>query len=335
MENSARFILAAALALTVLALIPAESRAQNASRTVSVPSVWARNPGDELLAQELTAALRLATERVPGWTVSNLTIPLVELMRACNPEENPGGECYARMAGVRDSTVVRHLFIFAGLSRTAEGEGAPLEISLLLYDAATNRSVGEAVSRPVARIASLEERNRLAGEWVTALAAQIAPEPRVRPATPVRATPPVSRPRPHGSRPVDSPRDSGTVRQVIGWSLLGASAVSLATTIGIWVRLNAIQNNPEVMAYRERADVSVSDVCDLPSDGSPQAIHVHDLCSEGSTFEVLQYVFLGLTGAFATGGVIALLLNPSAERAVSLVPSVGRGQANLRLMLAF
>ncbi len=333
MENSARYMFTVVMALTVLALIPAESRAQNAERTVSIPSVWAVNPGDELLAQELTAALRLATERVPGWTVSSLTIPFVELMRACNPEADAtSGACYVRMAGIRDSGVVRNLFIFTALSRVGEGEGTPLKLKLALYDAVAGHEAGEPFEVPVERIVSLDERNRLAGEWVARLAVQVAPAPVV--VTPVRATPRISRMRPRSEPPVDQPRDD-TVRQVIGWSLLGASVVSLAATIGTWVHLNAIQTNPEVVAYRQHADGSVSDVCGLPSDGSPLAVHVHSLCSEGDTYEVLQYVFLGLTAGFAAGGVVALLLRPSAERPVSLVPSLGRGQAGLRMTLAF
>lgn len=336
MEHGARYMFTVVMALTVLALIPAESRAQDAERTVSIPSVRAVDPGDELLAQELTAALRLATERMQHWTVSNFTYPLVELMRACNPEATGiTDECLVRMAGLRDPSVVQNLFVFTQLSRTGEGVGMHLTLRLSLYDPITGQEADHPIDVPVERIVPLEERNRLADEWVARLAALVAPVQRERLQIPAWVTPPVSRVRPHVARPADPPRDSGTVRQVIGWSLLGASAVSLAATIGTWVRLNSIQNNAEVLDYRARADSSVSDVCELPSDGSPQAIHVHQLCSESDTFEVLQYVFLGLSAGFAAGGVIVLLLHPPAEHAVSLVPSVGRDQANLRLTLAF
>jgi len=159
-------------AFAVVLCLPGFARAQ-VGRTVAIPSVWAADAGDQVLAAELTNALKAAVSTVPDWTVSGLDIQLSELMRACQtPDHAASEECMAHMAAARDSSVADDLIVFAGLFN----RGGALRLTLSIYDAVDGASPGS-IEVPVERILSLAERNHLASSWLNQLARLIAPLP--------------------------------------------------------------------------------------------------------------------------------------------------------------
>jgi hypothetical protein len=154
---------------------PLMARAQ-VGRTVAIPSVWAHNPEDQVLADELTNALKAGVSTVPDWTVSGLDIQLSELMRACQTEDAATDECMVRMASARDATVVDDLIVFVGLFRNDSGPPTTLRLSLSIYDAASGLTPGS-IDVQVERITSIADRSHLATEWLNRLARLIAPMP--------------------------------------------------------------------------------------------------------------------------------------------------------------
>ncbi len=183
MGTNARFIITL-VSLLVLSLVPSVGRAQDT--VIAIPSVWAYNGGDGVLAQELDAALRRATAEQPAWVLSDFNIPLTELIRACNGESvRSSTSCLVQMVGARDPAAATGYVIFAILTRRGEGDTAELVLTIRLFDVAT--SITHQIEVPVQRIVSLEERNRLAAEWVAHLARLVAPAP-VAPVIPVAAT---------------------------------------------------------------------------------------------------------------------------------------------------
>lgn len=172
------------VSLLVLSLVPSMGRAQDT--VIAMPSTWARNSGDAILAQELDVALRRAAAEQSSWVLSSLDIPLVELIRACNGEMVQAAiPCLIQMVGARDPAAATGYVVFAVLVRRGEGDAAQLVLTLRLFDVAT--SMTHSIEVPVERIVPLVERNRLASEWVTRLARLVEPEP-VAPVIAVAAT---------------------------------------------------------------------------------------------------------------------------------------------------
>lgn len=183
MGNLARFIITL-VSLIVLSLVPSVGRAQDT--VIAMPSIWTRNGGDGILAQELDTALRHAAAEQPAWILSDFNIPLTELIRACNGESiRSSTSCLVQMVGARDPAAATGYVIFAVLERRGEGDTAELVLTIRLSDVVT--SITHQIEVPVQRIVSLEERNRLAAEWVAHLARLVAPAP-VAPVIPVAAT---------------------------------------------------------------------------------------------------------------------------------------------------
>ncbi len=183
MGTNVRFIITL-VSLLVLSLAPSVGRAQDT--VIAIPSVWAFNSGDAILAQELDTALRRAAAEQPAWVLSDFNIPLTELIRACNGESvRTSTSCLVQMVGARDPAAATGYVIFAILDRRGEGDTAQLVLSIRLFDVAT--SITHQIEVPVERIVPLAERNRLTAEWVAHLARLVAPAP-VAPVIPVAAT---------------------------------------------------------------------------------------------------------------------------------------------------
>lgn len=206
----------------------------------------------------------------------------------------------------------------------------------------------------------------------------VAAAPSAEPVPAVPATPPPSEPPAPAATQAQAtpPKDSGTMvaqpssgdsmllsdklqpssglsaRKFAGYVLLGGAAASVGLSVLSFVQVDRAANNASFQDYRTLVGASnaqVKDVCDEANAGkrygqSPDNFRqVKSSCSTGTTFEVLQYVFIG--GALVTGGLGAFLLfggGDSKEKAaatglrtLTLHPSIGRGGASLNARVRF
>jgi hypothetical protein len=136
-----------------------------------------------------------------------------------------------------------------------------------------------------------------------------------------------------------------------GLALIGAGALALGATIYSWVRIQAIQNDPEFVDYRQ--NWTVENVCTQASMGVPhgagtmeqqrqRAATVDGLCGEAGALEVLQYVFLTVAVGAAGAGAALLILDGgrggSSEREVAsfeLMPHLGPNSGSITARLRF
>lgn len=135
----------------------------------------------------------------------------------------------------------------------------------------------------------------------------------------------------------------------INWAavaLLAGAGLALVGTIVSWAELLTLSNDQAYNQYRMdlgttyglTGDVACQDSSIARLGTGPTAGHIHDVCNQGSTFEILQYVFLGVAVAAGATGVILLVLdgsNSHEEQTVSLVPSFGPNQGSLTLRMRF
>jgi hypothetical protein len=131
-------------------------------------------------------------------------------------------------------------------------------------------------------------------------------------------------------------------------ALLAGAGVALVGAIYTWGRLLALSNDGEYNAYRTslgEMGVSGEVAC---ADSSfalatpAMSTYARGVCSEGSTLEILQYVFLGVAVAAGATGIILLVLDSSSgggehqeQAALRLVPSAGPNGGSLALHLTF
>ncbi len=139
----------------------------------------------------------------------------------------------------------------------------------------------------------------------------------------------------------------------LGYTLLGVGGASLIGVAASWLVINGVNGNATFTKYSDRVSKDVPDICATAKAGmaygaSPQEVKdVVNMCRRGSTFEVLQWVFLGT--ALVSGGIGAYVLVTDKERTrdttnadaratastFALTPSFGRGSASLSARLAF
>jgi hypothetical protein len=152
----------------------------------------------------------------------------------------------------------------------------------------------------------------------------------------------------------EAPSRSGVSgRKVAGYSLLGVAVVSAGLSALSFVQIDRAQGNDSLHDYRVaigQQNPMVKNVCDEAEAGisytlSPKRLsEVQDSCSQGDTYEVLQYVFLG--AAVVSGGLSAYFLlsdddAPGDRRAkhdgpsLAVRPVLGFGSASLDARLRF
>lgn len=146
--------------------------------------------------------------------------------------------------------------------------------------------------------------------------------------------------------------DSGlNTRKFAGYVLLGGAAASVGLSVLSIVKVDNASNNASFQDYRLKVGTSnatVTDVCDEASaekdyGTSPEAFReVKSSCKTGSTFEILQYVFIG--SALVTGGLATFLLiggddskdsQKSGLSHITLHPNIGRGGASVTAKMRF
>jgi hypothetical protein len=132
-------------------------------------------------------------------------------------------------------------------------------------------------------------------------------------------------------------------------SLLGLAGVGIIGTIVSWAELASLSNDAAYNQYRMNLGSAglMGDIACQPSSigtlgTGPAAAHVQDVCNQGSTFEILQYVFLGVTVAAGAAGVVLLVMDssnshsePATATTVSLVPSFGPNSGSMTLRMRF
>jgi hypothetical protein len=145
----------------------------------------------------------------------------------------------------------------------------------------------------------------------------------------------------------------GSVLPWVGIGLLGVAAISAGVWIYAMTRLDALSGDPGYTQYRQEvgrtmSGMSTTNVCDSRyfrggSEAVGAAAFGESACGEGSTMEVLQYVFLGLAvaSAGAGAGLLAVGMGESsgessvADLRLRLTPSAGREHAYVGVALDF
>jgi hypothetical protein len=150
------------------------------------------------------------------------------------------------------------------------------------------------------------------------------------------------------------PSDGLSARKFAGFVLLGGAAASVGLSVLSFVQVDRAANNGAFQDYRVAVgmkNANVKDVCDEAradkayGQSADSLRQVKSSCSSGSTFEVLQYVFIG--SALVTGGLATFLLfgggggdtkdkaSATGLRTLTLHPSIGRGGASLNARVRF
>lgn len=111
-----------------------------------------------------------------------------------------------------------------------------------------------------------------------------------------------------------APKRSGNGRRILGWSLLGAGAISGAASLAMWAPLAA-----DIREHNRCNDVMPQD--DLfPGDAVCNATYAADLEGKRSKRQPLIFATAGLGAALGAVGIIALLW-PDESSTVSVSPS--------------
>jgi hypothetical protein len=113
-----------------------------------------------------------------------------------------------------------------------------------------------------------------------------------------------------------------------------------------WAEIASLSNDSAYNDYRMRlgamgltGDVACQDSSIAVLGSGPMASHVRDVCSQGNTFEILQYVFLGVAVAAGATGIVLLVLDSSNSHSesppVSFVPSFGPNGGTMNMRVRF
>jgi len=132
------------------------------------------------------------------------------------------------------------------------------------------------------------------------------------------------------------------LRRIFGYSAVGLAGVMAAATLYSWVRIDRINKDADLHAYRDQFGPN-NDVCAEAEAGTladtmgKLEASARRLCREADALEVLQYVFLG--GTLVAGGIGAYLLlsdrAPDEPMRVTLQPRFARGRGQLSATLRF
>jgi hypothetical protein len=172
------------------------------------------------------------------------------------------------------------------------------------------------------------------------------------------AAPVVADPQPdiHRDAVVNADLSTGnglSARKVAGYVLLGGAAASVGLSVLSFIQVDRAANNASFQDYRllvGSMTTGVKDVCDEANAGKRYGKsedtfrQVKSSCNTGSTFEVLQYVFIG--GALVTGGLAPFLLFGGGSsnqeqaaatglRTLTLHPSIKKDGASLNARVRF
>jgi hypothetical protein len=320
-----------------LVALPAAASAQVSMIVLGLNSV----EGDDDLARDLTDALRRHAMEVPTWRTSDLNPSSLQMELAHN--------CTLYDADCRDQ-VLRTLgtgsMIYGQMMRVMGVDGTDYEVVVRIfrYDALETRIIA-AGEVHLTRFSTPEQLDAAAERTIRTLASGDPP---------LRASSvPVDEdetdvdlsvhPEPSTPDPVSVPAPASYNHEWAGWSLIGLGAALLIADIPVWLRLNDLNGDPDLIDYRHRlAFGATGDACSNASAGNPlmvdgldpatasaQVSRVRGMCSEGAALEALQYVFLALGAASAGTGALLLATG------VLVTPSVSTDHATLTVSGSF
>lgn len=325
-------------------LVPFGARAQSSLAVLGFVS----EEGDDELADSLTRALRSEAAAGDAFTVSTTTASMAQMTMAqdCELSEAACRQAIGsalgteqvmygtlRRAGSRGHTVEAHLF----------GSGSGEETAATRTIA--SGTVGAEALAPTAR------------ELLRALTAPEAAAPQAA-SVPVEEAPAVPTVAPAVTpledvegREQDVPPpepESATSNDWLGYTLVGVAVASLGATAFAWIQIDQANEDVDLRAYRTAVPSTVDDACAELDAGNAHGLsastlsNADDACSQGKTFDVLQYVFLAT--AIVSGGVgVYFLLDDESEparaagrsRSIALSPQVSPHGARLTARVAF
>jgi hypothetical protein len=129
---------------------------------------------------------------------------------------------------------------------------------------------------------------------------------------------------------------------ILGYAILGTGVALVGAGVYSLLRVDAINSDDGFQAYRRGFDSSV-DACDEAEagrvvEGAPPPGDIHDQCTTGRRFEILQYVFFGLSAVGIGAGTYLILSHDSKPRGGAQVRpalALGRNAGRVTLGVAF
>ncbi len=330
----------------------AYARAEDHAERVAVLTL-ADDAVDESVSSAITAALRDAIKSTKDYALSDAHVSLDQLSMAndCDPG-NPA--CLRRIA---KSLSVDGLVYgsFGGKDK------ARLFVEIKYFDRAAPATQKRATYSFVSASPSEQDMHHAAQGLIADLLGLAAPSVAPVANDDVSEAPPwpddsaKTKPKARGSVEPEYHEQASTHgmsgRRIAAYSLLGVAIASVGLSALSFVEIDKANADPTLYDYRLAVGVQnpmATDAC-AEADAN-KSYHlspanfatVKSRCSTGSTFQVLQFVFLG--AAVVSGGASAYLFltDDSANRdragrrsAFALQPVVGRGSASLSARLRF
>jgi hypothetical protein len=299
-------------------------------------------------ADALTAALRSRVRALHGFSLAEGDFALEVLTLALKCGDTPDEPCQAKIA----DQIHADRYIWGTLKRsktsrqvTADlhfwSRGRPSIRSQVIYSDNLTAPGDEVLKR-----LADDMLGKLLNPKKVAQPLASGPPAAMAPASPALAGNLAAR---SGSAPSnDEPLEETTSNghRTAGWAGIGLGGALLAAGLYSVVRVHDIDTNDRFDLYRQSFPAS-KDICDQakagvssPIVGAATPTEMQDLCSEATTFQMLQYVFFGL-GAVSAGAGIYLLATdksgspPATQTRWTVSPSVSRSGTNVQLRVAF
>jgi hypothetical protein len=331
--------LAALLAFACCGLASGSAHAREAPYRLALLELESDNVHDNF-AGLLTERLRSALSERSGYELQYAPVSLAQLSLAHDCDTSKA-DCLA--------TIARELkldgFVFGKV--THEG-GAPVAL-LRRYDLSNGSVDRSALMTFASTEVAQDELERGAQELLASLLGSQPPAGRAR-LQPSAAKP--AKTAHTASTPASAPSTGLSGQATVAYSLLALSVLSAGMAVASFIWVNDAEHNANFNGYRLAVGDSnpgVRDVCSEASAGKSYGLdaasfrQVKSSCTTGTTFEVLQYVFIA--GAVVAAGVGTYLLasddstseqpSPAVRSRLSLRTSLGRRDFGLSARLSF
>lgn len=275
--------------------------------------------GDDHVANLLTSELRSAAVETQGWRVNEreITRTQIEFAHRCSFYAR---DCLQRIAVSVDTDQI----IYGRMTRTLELDNYSYTLGLVLFDRSESRIVAR-YETEIREGSSAHIIGEVARDAIRNLAGAATPEPPMVVVVPEPELEP--------SIPVSAP-----TYDWLAYSFLGAAGLSLIGTIVAWVSLADLQDDGD---FREFRNYVAGNACAEAAAGRTGAApptlveRANSVCGQADTLEVMQHVFLALTGVFSLASLFALWIADAAGTQVELRPSVNPDRAHLSLIYHF
>jgi hypothetical protein len=139
---------------------------------------------------------------------------------------------------------------------------------------------------------------------------------------------------------------SSTWQTTLGWTGVGVGAALLGAGIYSVIKVNSIESEPKVDAYRRGFPPDV-DACERAEAGASSRIagaatpsEMQDFCGTANTFQALEFVFFGLGAISAGAGIYLLATDTGTSTARSrsyfaVTPPIGRSGGRVEVGFRF